>query len=52
MIEREKVAAELETLQADNLKWKDTIVGLGAIVAEAHEAGFVRAAALPAQEAR
>ncbi len=42
-MEREKVAAEFKRLQAENVKLKDTIVGLGAIVAEAHGAGFVRA---------
>ncbi len=43
-MEREKHMAEIKRLTAANEKMKDTIVGLGAIVAEAHGAGFVRAA--------
>lgn len=41
-IAREKAMADLAKLKADNARMKDTIVGLGAIVAEAHAAGFVR----------
>lgn len=38
---REKATADYAKLKVDNAKMKDTIVGLGAIVAEAHAAGFV-----------
>lgn len=41
-LDRERTAGEVLELRAQVRRLETTIVGLGAIVAEAHAAGFVR----------
>lgn len=43
-LDREKMEARIKRLEADNAKLRTTVVGLGAIVADAHAAGYIRAA--------